>query len=51
MATEMKRITISVPDDLDKAIANLRQTPKFAKCSYTEVIRQLLALGLSKGRN
>lgn len=45
--TEMKRITISLPDDLDSAVEALRATERFAHASYSEIIRYLVGLGLA----
>lgn len=44
--TDMKRITISLPDDLDKLILKLKQSPSLAGCSYSEVVRRLLEMAL-----
>lgn len=32
--TDMKRITISFPDEIDEAILGLRKSDEFARCSY-----------------
>ena len=44
--TEMKRITISVPEDMEKAIYGLRKHDEYNRCSTSEVIRQLVEIGL-----
>lgn len=44
--TEMKRITIAFPDEIDRAVYELRKEDRFVKCSYSEIIRQLVFLGL-----
>ena len=44
--TDMKRITISVPDDIAKAVYEMRKEDRFTKCSYSEIIRQLVSIGL-----
>ncbi|GEM_PF-1450584 len=46
--TEMRRITISVPDDIDKAVLEMKKTDEFVRDSYSEIIRKLLAIGLAK---
>jgi len=46
--TEMKRVTISVPDELDKAVLELRKKDEFVRDSYSEIIRKLLVAGLAK---
>ena len=44
--TEMKRITIAFPDEIDRAVYELRKEDRFVKCSYSEIVRQLVILGL-----
>lgn len=44
--TEMRRITIAVPDEIDKRILDLRKDDRFIRCSYAEIVRQLLERGL-----
>ena len=44
--TDMKRVTVSFPDDLDDAIIALRKTKQFERCSYSEIVRHLIARGL-----
>ena len=46
--TEMKRITISVPDKLEQAIADLRKTERFCRSSYSEIMREMLLIGIEK---
>lgn len=46
--TDMKRITVSFPDEIDGAILRLRETDQFANCSYSEIIRQLVDRGLTR---
>ena len=44
--TSMKRVTVSFPDDMDKEILELRKKDAFVRCSYSEIIRKLVFLGL-----
>ena len=44
--TDMRRITIAVPDEIDKRILDLRKDDRFIRCSYAEIVRQLLERGL-----
>lgn len=46
LMTEMKRITISFPDEIDEAIWGLRKTDEFAGCSYSEIVRKAVRRGL-----
>lgn len=45
--TEMRRMTISLPDDLDKKILELKKDDRFIRCSYSEIVRQLLDDGFA----
>lgn len=45
--TEMRRMTISLPDELDKKILELKKDDRFVRCSYSEVVRQLLDDGFA----
>lgn len=44
--TEMKRITIALSDDLDSEILKMRKQDEFVRCSYSEIVRRLVAAGL-----
>ena len=46
--TDMRRITISIPDELDKKIVEVRKDDRFIRCTYSEIVRQILANGLEK---
>lgn len=46
--TEMRRITIALPDEIDQKILELRKDDRFIRCSYAEIVRQLLERGLAK---
>lgn len=45
--TEMRRMTISLPDELDRRILELRKDDRFSRCSYSEIVRQVLDHGFS----
>lgn len=51
--TEMKRVTISIPPELDKKILEMRKDDKFVRASYSEIVRTLIFAGLdfSKQKN
>ena len=49
--TEMRRVTISIPEDMDKRILNLRKREEFARCSYSEIIRRMVELGMGGESN
>lgn len=44
--TNMKRTTVSFPDELTEKIFAMRKDDRFTRCSYSELIRQLAELGL-----
>ena len=47
MSTEMKRVTISLPDSIDKKVLELRKDDRFVRCSYSEIVRKMLEAGLA----
>ncbi len=44
--TNMKRRSISIPDEIECAIFELKKTDEFCRCSVSELIRKLLIIGL-----
>lgn len=44
--TNMKRVTVSLPDEMDKRILKLRSDERFVRCSYSELVRQILEHGI-----
>lgn len=44
--TNMKRITVTFPNDIDQAIFALRKEDRFIRSSYSAIIRYLVSLGL-----
>lgn len=44
--TDMKRTSVSLPDDLVAAIETLRQRPEYSGLTYSEIIRRLIIAGL-----
>lgn len=46
--TEMRRVTFSIPDDLEREILNLKKSDEYVRDSYSELVRKLLALGIQK---
>lgn len=45
--TDMRRVTIAFPDDMDKRILELRKEDCFIRCSYSEIVRKILERGFS----
>ena len=48
LMTDMKRVTISVTDSIDKKVVSLRKDDRFVRCSHSELVRMLLEVGLSE---
>lgn len=46
--TDMKRISVSMPDEMVEALDRLRKTPEFENKPYSEVIRTLIQVGLER---
>lgn len=44
--TDMRRVTIAVPDHIDQMVLNMRKDDRFVRCSYSEIVRQMLDLGI-----
>ena len=44
--TEMRRVTITIPDEVDNKVLQLRKDDRFVRCSYSEIVRQMLDLGI-----
>ena len=44
--TDMRRVTISIPDELDKELLELKKDDRFIRASYSELVRCLLQAGL-----
>lgn len=45
--TDMRRVTIAFPDDMDKRILELRKEDCFIRCSYSEIVRTILERGFA----
>ena len=48
--TNMKRLTVSMPDNMVEAIDAIKQTEDFKGRPYSEIIRTLVQRGLDKTR-
>ncbi len=46
--TEMKRVTISLPDELDRKVLELKKQDRFVRCSYSEIVRMMMLAGYEK---
>lgn len=45
--TNMHRVSLAIPDELEARIFALRKNEEFARCTYSELIRRLLEHGLA----
>lgn len=41
-----KRMSISISEDMENKIVELRKTDEYCRCSYSEIIRKLLEQGI-----
>ncbi len=46
--TNMRRVTVCLPETVDKGILDLRKTDDYVNCTYGEIVRRLLAKGLEE---
>lgn len=44
----MKRMSVSLPPEIESAIVELRKTDRFCRSSYSEIIREVLGIGLNR---
>lgn len=48
--TGMRRVTIALPEEIDKQILELKKDDRYIRCSYSEMVRIVLELGLQRER-
>lgn len=46
----MRRLSISVPDEIDAVVIRLKKTDEYCRCSYAEILRHLLYQGIDATR-
>ena len=44
--TNMRRVTICFPDDLNEKILDLRKTDEYVRCTFGEIVRRLVIKGI-----
>ena len=44
--TDMKRTTVSFPDEIVMELEKLKKSSGYEKCTYSEIIRRLVIRGL-----
>lgn len=47
---EMRRMTVVIPDELDKRLMELKKDDRFIRCSYSELVRRMLVQGMDAER-
>lgn len=45
--TDMKRISVCIPPEMEQKLADLRKTDKYCRMSWAEIIRSLIDSGLN----
>lgn len=52
MKTEKaKRMSVSINEDMENKIVELRKTDEYCRCSYSEIIRKLIEAGMKVFEN
>ena len=46
--TEMRRVTVSIPENIDRKVQALRQQEEYSRCTYSEIIRRLITQALEQ---
>lgn len=44
----LKRMSVSINEEMDKKIIEMKKTDKYCRCSYSEIIRQLIEMGIKE---
>lgn len=44
--TNMRRVTICFPDDVNEKILDLRKTDEYVRCTFGEIVRRLVIKGI-----
>ena len=46
--TEMKRTTVSLPDEMVARLDKMKQHDEYKNCTYSELIRRMVTSGLER---
>ena len=46
----MKRLSVSLPPEIEKAVIDLRKTDEYCMCSCADILRKLMLIGAEKMR-
>lgn len=44
--TDMRRVTVCFPEEMNKKILDLRKTDEYVSCTFGEIVRRLVSKGL-----
>lgn len=44
--SDLKRMSISITEEMERKNVEMRKTDEFCRCSYAEIIRQLIEAGV-----
>lgn len=44
--TGMRRVTVPIPQDMDREILEMKKKDEYVRCSYAELVRLVLQRGL-----
>ena len=44
--TNMRIISCAIPEEIDRKILDLKKSPEFERCTYSEVLRRIILLGI-----
>lgn len=46
-----RRMAIDIPEELDRAVLDLRMTEEYCRCSYSEIVRTMMREGIKAMKN
>lgn len=44
--TDMKRVTVALPDEIDRKVLEIRKKKEYERFSYSKIVRMLLVAGI-----
>lgn len=44
--TGMRRISVAIPEEMDKRLLEMRKDARFIRCSYSEIVRRMMDQGM-----
>lgn len=49
--TGMRRISVAIPEEMDKRLLEMRKDERFIRCSYSEIVRRMMDQGMKMERS